>query len=74
MPQERDDKGKRQRYAEAYGMGDILVGKTITGRYPNPPAIQQIKPPLTLEQRALVEAVKDAVGRALGWPYVGGGR
>ena len=26
---------KRQIYAEAYGMGDILIGRSITGKYPN---------------------------------------
>lgn len=31
---------KRQLYAEAYGMGDVKVGQTITGRYPNAPAIR----------------------------------
>jgi len=35
-----DEKIKRQAYAEAYGMGDIMVAQTITGQYPNPPAIR----------------------------------
>lgn len=34
-----DDKRKRQLFAEAYGMGDVKVGTTITGEYPNAPAL-----------------------------------
>lgn len=29
---------KLQLYAEAYGMGDVMVGRKITGVYPNAPA------------------------------------
>lgn len=33
----KDPQERRQAYAESYGMGDVLVGRTITGCYPNAP-------------------------------------
>lgn len=34
---------KRQAYAELYGMGDVEVGRKITGQYPNKPGYEVFK-------------------------------
>lgn len=38
----KDQKQKRAAFAEMYGMGDVQIGRQITGQYPNPSVIPDV--------------------------------